>query len=36
MKDPGPEHISRHAYPYDVTNVLGIDRQQDVDVELNT
>jgi L-alanine-DL-glutamate epimerase-like enolase superfamily enzyme len=36
MKDPGPEHISRHAYPYDVTNILGIDRQQDVDVELNT
>ena len=36
MKDPGPEHILRQAYPYDVTNILGIDRKQDVDVELNT
>jgi L-alanine-DL-glutamate epimerase-like enolase superfamily enzyme len=35
-KDHGPERLSRHIYPYDVTGILGIDRDQDVDVELNT
>jgi hypothetical protein len=35
-KDPGPERISRQAYPYDLTGILGIDRHQDIDVELNT
>lgn len=35
-KDPGPERLSRHIYPYDVTGILGIERHQDVDVELNT
>ena len=35
-KDPGVERISRQAYPYDLTGILGIDRRQDVDVELNT
>ena len=35
-KNPGPERVARRAYPYDLTNVLGIDERQDVDVELNT
>lgn len=35
-KDHGPERLSRHIYPYDVTGILGIDHRQDVDVELNT
>jgi L-alanine-DL-glutamate epimerase-like enolase superfamily enzyme len=35
-KHPGPERVSRRAYPYDLTNILGIDAEQDVDVELNT
>jgi L-alanine-DL-glutamate epimerase-like enolase superfamily enzyme len=36
QKDPGPERLSRHVYPYDLTNILGLERRQDVDVELNT
>jgi glucarate dehydratase len=36
LKDPGPERLSRHIYPYDLTNILGIARHQDVDIELNT
>ena len=35
-KQPGPERVSRRAYPYDLTNILGITDSQDVDVELNT
>ena len=35
-KRPGPERVSRRAYPYDLTNILGITDRQDVDVELNT
>ena len=35
-KEPGPERLSRHIYPYDVSGILGIGRPQDVDVELNT
>lgn len=35
-KRPGPERLTRRAYPYDLTNILGISAQQDVDVELNT
>lgn len=36
QKKPGPERVARRAYPYDLTNVLGIADRQDVDVELNT
>ncbi len=35
-KEPGPERVSRRAYPYDLTNILGIKDRQEVDVELNT
>ena len=35
-KSPGPERFDRQAYPYDLTQMLGGDRPQDVDVELNT
>ena len=35
-KRPGPERFDRQAYPYDLTQMLGGDRAQDVDVELNT
>ena len=35
-KGAGPERLDRIAYPYDLTSILGIDRPQDVDVELNT
>ena len=35
-KRPGPEQFDRQAYPYDLTQMLGSDRAQDVDVELNT
>ncbi len=35
-KRPGPERLTRRAYPYDLTNILGIGDTQDVDVELNT
>jgi L-alanine-DL-glutamate epimerase-like enolase superfamily enzyme len=35
-KLPGPERMSRHVYPYDLTNILGLHQSQDIDVELNT
>jgi hypothetical protein len=35
-KEPGPERLSRRVYSYDLTNILGIEEIQDVDVELNT
>ncbi len=35
-KRPGPEQMVRHVYPYDLTSILGIDRAQEIDVELNT
>jgi len=35
-KDAGPERLSRRVFPYDLTNILGIEESQDVDVELNT
>ena len=35
-KKAGPERVGRRAYPYDLTNILGIDESQNVDVELNT
>lgn len=35
-KSPGPERSSRHVYPYDLRGILGLDPQQEVDVELNT
>ena len=35
-KAPGPERFDRQAYPYDLTQMLGGDQSQDVDVELNT
>jgi L-alanine-DL-glutamate epimerase-like enolase superfamily enzyme len=35
-KSPGPERFDRQAYPYDLTQMLGSARAQDVDVELNT
>ena len=33
---PGPERFDRQAYPYDLTQMLGGEQAQDVDVELNT
>jgi len=35
-KQPGAERVERRAYPYDLTNILGIQEKQEVDVELNT
>jgi L-alanine-DL-glutamate epimerase-like enolase superfamily enzyme len=35
-KPPGPERFDRQAYPYDLTQMLGGEQAQDVDVELNT
>ena len=35
-KRPGPERFDRQAYPYDLTQMLGGEQAQDVDVELNT
>jgi len=35
-KPSGPERVARRAFPYDLTNILGIDEGQEVDVELNT
>ena len=35
-KPPGPERFDRQAYPYDLTQMLGGEQTQDVDVELNT
>ena len=35
-KTPGPERFDRQAYPYDLTQMLGGPRTQDVDLELNT
>ena len=35
-KPPGPERFDRQAYPYDLTQMLGGEQSQDVDVELNT
>ena len=35
-KPPGPERFDRRAYPYDLTQMLGGEQSQDVDVELNT
>ena len=34
-KARGRERVQRLAYPYDLTRILGLDRRQDVDVELN-
>jgi L-alanine-DL-glutamate epimerase-like enolase superfamily enzyme len=34
-KGKGPERIGRLTYPYDLTAILGLESQQDVDVELN-
>jgi L-alanine-DL-glutamate epimerase-like enolase superfamily enzyme len=35
-KQLGPERLFRRVYPYDLTNILGIEQTQDIDVELNT
>ncbi len=34
-KPPGPETFHRHAYPYSLTEILGAEEAQDIDIELN-
>jgi hypothetical protein len=34
-KQPGPETIARHAYPYSLGHILGVDGRQQIDLELN-
>jgi hypothetical protein len=35
-KPPGAERFDRHAFPYDLRGVLGLDAEQQVDTELYT
>nr|MDQ2830355.1 mandelate racemase/muconate lactonizing enzyme family protein [Chloroflexota bacterium] len=32
----GAERAARHVYPYDLSGILGLDQEQEVDIELNT
>ena len=34
-KPPGPERFDRHTYPYSVAHILGAEKEQDIDTELN-
>ena len=35
-KRPGPEQVSHHIYPYDLSGVLDSGQAQEIDIELNT